>query len=872
MAQRSNTKNYDALGSVFDFIFKEAKKRPDKRKPIKPTGISGEGLLTDALVATLEMPGAFVTNTMVNEFNRMIDIKLGDVVFDDQAKISISSGSIIDILRDPGGYVQKSIDKAKAIRKASRTNFLGEAMDDFLTTAWAYEYGNLEAKQIALARASANEKAESYKVSRAIGQNIRSDSLSNADFMRDRSLELVGRRTFGSAWDTMGYQAKDEFIEQLTKTGSVIKRDPRTGKESAVEDWGTGVENGDVQRYLAQKYGRQEAQNFSRAIHSRNATDKVDLSDPELYRSLEKDYLRSKIGPLQGAPSGSQDEKERKIYEKSLIMINLRNESQMNDLKIAFQKEKDPARKLEIEEAIKDGEIARKLLGDRNNLFARIGRIEGYLDSINGVWGGIAGAPNLVPSILNGDFFDERKNGVFSPVTEGIVGGVKILKAKKSTGRGSAIKNAYNQMGESLYYVTPRSILRTVLFNGEGFAFLLGKQLESIKNFGGLSQDELFKKFNENLSGSDMDNYIRVTVARMRASGISPKDLARIEATLKKSKSLKNLTNIFSLPSKIKSTIENAIKNKLKLYRARFARFLLKNKSLRNWMIKSGAGKLLGTWIAQGGLKTLVRSLVTAIAGAAGTVLTPLGSLIVTAITWVLTDMLMKLAKIFLSLGVLMGLGVIGVFVLIFSGGNKSTKDYNKTTYSYRHVIPGKVETCSAYGYGGENPYIGPTPEIPTCVGGGTIQDAFEMATKYVSETYGTVNTELELIDCPGHYMCASIGWAWCYSADKIYCKASELSGASCQTILDLSIHELLHQIQGGRGCPTDMTEWGADYLSNNGGGYLFKTSSGCLRATQIPLPSSCTQESIINAALCKDRSTDCYKGIASQIISRFCQ
>lgn len=694
MAQRSKKENYDALGAIFDFIFKEAEKKPEKRKPIKPSGISGENLLTDSLFAALEMPGAFVTGTMIDEFNGMLDIKLGGISFNDQGNISFSTGKMIDLLKDPGKYVQKAIDRAKADRKAGQIRFLGEVMDDFLTTAWAHKYGDLEAKEIALARASANEKDESYKVSRAIGQNIRTDpkgTMGNLNFMRDRSLELIGKRTFGPSWDSMSEQEKYDFTERLTNTKDLDK----------------GVESGDVQQYLAQRYGRQEAQNFSRAVHSRNASDIVDLSDSNTYRSLENDYLRGKIGTLSKALPGSADEKKRKIYEKSLLMINLRNENQLNDLKKAYKETNDPAKKLELSNAISDAETARKLLGDRNNLLGGLGRLEGYLNSVNGVWGGLAGAPMLVPSILNGDFFDSGKNTVFCPTQEDTIGGVKIIKAKKATGRGATFKNAYNQMGESLYYVTPRSILRTFLFNGEGFAFLMSKQIESLQNIGGLSQEELFKGFGD-VKG--MDQFVQTTLAKMRASGVSAKDLARIESVLNKSKTLRKLTGLFSIPSQIKGTIEGLVKERIKKFRAGFAKMLLKNPSIRKWMIKSGAQKLLGTWITSGGIKTLIRSLITSAAAAAGVVLTPLGSAVISVLTWIATDLIMKLAKIFLSLGALMALGVLGVGVLLFSGGSRAVKNYNKTTYSYRHAVPDTVKVCSAYGFKPVTPGPGPNP------------------------------------------------------------------------------------------------------------------------------------------------------------------
>ena len=42
-------KKDDTLGQIFDFIFAQQELPPDKRKPIKPTGINGNSELVDAV-------------------------------------------------------------------------------------------------------------------------------------------------------------------------------------------------------------------------------------------------------------------------------------------------------------------------------------------------------------------------------------------------------------------------------------------------------------------------------------------------------------------------------------------------------------------------------------------------------------------------------------------------------------------------------------------------------------------------------------------------------------------------------------------------------------------------------------------------------
>ncbi|NLE31076.1 hypothetical protein GX618_02260, partial [Candidatus Dojkabacteria bacterium] len=153
---------------------------------------------------------------------------------------------------------------------------------------------------------------------------------------------------------------------------------------------------------------------------------------------------------------------------------------------------------------------------------------------------------------------------------------------------------------------------------------------------------------------------------------------------------------------------------------------------------------------------------------------------------------------------------------------------------------------------------------------GDDVYEIFAQAREYVSSNYRPVSTGLELVTCPGHDMCSSIDWAWCYSAGSIFCKGDKLMGTSPQYAYELFVHELIHQIQGWGACNTDMREWGADYLSNNGGNYNFTTPSGCRRATEVNT-SACSGDEAVNAALCWDTSTDCWRSIRSQIINRFC-
>jgi len=215
MPTKGKNDNYDAIGGIIDFILAESEKPPEKRRPVKPpTGVSASSALTDAIFASLEKPGVFISNTLIDEFNSALDVKIAQVdFFGGRGNLKLTTNNLGSWIRDPGGQVQKAINNVKADRKAGRARMVGEAIDDFLTTAWAHKYGDLESKKIALANASANEKAEAYKISRAVGQSVAS-SLSR-DFIDNRTVELLGQKTFGNRWFTMNEQEKLEFSSKL---------------------------------------------------------------------------------------------------------------------------------------------------------------------------------------------------------------------------------------------------------------------------------------------------------------------------------------------------------------------------------------------------------------------------------------------------------------------------------------------------------------------------------------------------------------------------------------------------------------------------------------------------------------------------------
>jgi hypothetical protein len=230
--------------------------------------------------------------------------------------------------------------------------------------------------------------------------------------------------------------------------------------------------------------------------------------------------------------------------------------------------------------------------------------------------------------------------------------------------------------------------------------------------------------------------------------------------------------------------------------------------------------------------------------------------------------------------------GIFGLIILI--GGIGSGKKQSRID-AYSREVPGEIyydQSFTSYGnsdYSGSNDGIyedpfdpnqdwdGDTdaPDIPfDPAAAATLQAIYRQAQNYVGSNYGTVTVPLDVV-YPGDYWYEWLyDWAWCVSTPSgIHCKGDKLSASSPTYVHNLFVHELIHRLQGG--CSLYMSEWGADYLSNNAGGYVFDTAGGCIRATELPT-NSCSSQDKIDAALCKNTGSACFQEI-SRKISGFC-
>lgn len=693
MAKRPNSDNFDALGSVFDFLFDEAKKPPERRKPIVPTGISSDSELTEGIVAALEKPGAFISDTVVSEFNDALDVEMVRFKYGEFGSVKLTSNTLVDFLKDPQAAFDKAVKVQKAIRKTQRVTFLGAMMDDFITSGWAHKYGNLEAQRAVFGANVAN-RYESYKIERAFGQFSGSHaedppsktqgtsvpgkfSPRDLNFMAERSFDLLGNETFGANWGNLSVEEKGAFASMVS--GGVKMSDIDDIKDELRRRYANTIPDIDVR--------------FSNAIgNSFKPQQPIDIFSGKFYKNLETNNLNNRIAD----PNTPEDEK--KIYEKTLYLLQRNKVELRNSIDNIKQSLRNapPDQRQRLRQELKDAKGALRAI-EGHTLFGRIGQIEGYVNSLNTVYGGVLGT-NAVASILNGDLYDKRKNSIFLPVEDKKIGGVEEIFVKK----GSKNKwiDKYNGVLTEAYYFTPRAAFRTFFYNGEGFAYMLNKRLEKIKSlpeFQALANLGIDGNFlDTGFNGKDIDTFVNNLIGNARQN-LTPEQLANLEKLLKSSKNLRKVTTFFSSPYRVKKALTDLFADKVKAARVKVKDWILKNPRVLAWFAKSGANKLLEAWAMKGGLDVFMRSIIGAAASALGITLGPLGTVVANAVAWVATDFAMKAVGQIMVIGKYFLLGLVGLVVLLFTWSASTNKAFFEDNFSYYHVPPGSVVMCSMY-------------------------------------------------------------------------------------------------------------------------------------------------------------------------------
>lgn len=643
-----------ALESIFDFIFEEAKKPPSKVRPVhvKPTGVDTTSEMIDALGSVLANPLLFINEETKEAFKDALDIapvqlKIGERGGSDTFKIKLSD--IGDILDDPGDWADKQFKKLEAIRKMSRAAWAGEEIKGILGRRWASERGL--GTEVERAMQGAGRKG---------GRTTGADY----EYMSTRARDL-GTKYFGGL---TGSETKDDFTrkfgknrgERMFNASKVWKKDPQEA-----------VSREDVYYTLESQSLREKA------------NDSLKSGD----RDKAEEYIKASNFVV-----NSHDERVRKEYLNSQRRLLGTYSQRIDQLKGSSDPDKDQ----KIKEIKKSMNIIKSELSSSRleNWAGGIGKVEGMYYSVKNMYTG----GNLLPSIINGNFFDDNYNAISwlqpSQKDKKIKIGKRELEFHAGKKTGNAMKDAYNSSMNAVYYMSPVTWARS-LTNGEIFAYVghvrreIFKTSDFTKGINGFNM----QKFLEGLEDGD-DTYLKSIAKKLTSD-----QMKKLKKFAKRDKRWGDLAYTFSTLSRAKKAIEDAIQKEImKKFRDNVGKALLK--VIKNQV----ASELIESWVAKGGIKVLVKALVTSVAAALGLIaaaptgpVAPIVSKVIEVVTWVITEIIYQVGKVTIKFSLVLGravvFGMIGVFFLFGSLAFAFLGIFGK----HSHVAPHEVVECEAY-------------------------------------------------------------------------------------------------------------------------------------------------------------------------------
>ncbi len=654
-----------ALGSVLDFIFTESKKKPDKVKPLKVTGVDGTFEYADAITAVLENPLLFVNKTTEGAFKDLVNpdlvrVKVGPGERDD---IRVSLFNVGDILNNRMEFIDKQFARMEQQRKLGRLTWAGQEIGGLIAANWAKNRGL------------------DYDTQRAL-MSMGKQNPANRDLLKS---SWTAGRTKGLA-DKYLAPGGPKITEQMIKSRY---QDEKQAKK------------------MLQKY-----ENWGKKYNSTNLNDRENLNyDEELYRFLESQDLMSKANEARGA-----GDKEKAVgYAKASYFLEANGQPKAMGNYIskqrvtisnykknieALRKSSDPDKKEKIKELEKR---IRDINGDIRDSYSirnarRLGEIEGTWMSVKGLWEYTAGG-ELAGAFVTGDFFDKRKSkaswllptadndGSVKIYVKGKEDPLKVSFLTPKTGENK-FANAYYEKMMSIYYMNPVTWIKS-LGTGEAFAYKLSKLeekftkqiLEELKDYDFAKDFEIGKLFDK-----DSEQYLDFLKTTITAD-----QMKTISKFMKSRNNWANLTRIFSSGKRAKDKIGEFLRDKIKRNIREKVGGWLKAK-----VVGDAAKVLVGQWIAKGSIQALVKGLITSVFAAAGTTLGPIGTFVAGAVSWVATGMIEKMSKPIIKVTTqALVFGIIGIFAMIYLVLAMGIAVFGQ----FSHVAPTQIVSCEP-GYG----------------------------------------------------------------------------------------------------------------------------------------------------------------------------
>lgn len=742
----------EVLGQIFDFIFAQAKKAPDKRRPIKlkPTGVSTSSELTDIVAAALEKPGVFVTDQALSSLNDALSIEFGRMKADEQGenKARFTSSNIIDFFMNPNEFMGKpKVAARKSLKDYAKASFLGRVHQELQANAWAQKYNlDLDAKK-AIRGHFAAENVKEQEAGKALGtfagmQISTSDLNSRKNYIYTRSIDLVGKEMYGrNGWESMNEDKKRAFHAAVGKGDEALSKflvgtywgnmdaDDKGKmvsilKGAKIDDQKMGEANKILAKYGGknrwalnawERYaGLKAAPKYSDIDGKENLTGKslydfdgLNLSDVNVYQTLERRNLLGRIEDLQlyleSHPNLSENEKrnieigiQRLGQTTVLVSGNLDSSSKrILDAQLSFRRMIN-SYKQELNDA--------KRLGDKDKvriLNSKISEVKKGNRELNYMkfWGTIGSWEGKFASVK--DVLGENgENGLKS-----ILDGSFYDKDRNrfalpcATGTASFGRYEFTIKDENREELKIPFASKIDFYRSKGGNGLVGLYNNAMTNLYYWTPKSILRTYLVNGEGFFYRAY---KIAEKKGLGsildwekLASGDKAYIEKL--KTLGLDKLSILL--------VVKNAKLGKLFSWAQR-GRDYVKNwmdvhvyRKLRqgtyNFLVKrlknQEALDMLGKWLGKGGFEVLAKALVTDLLTALGIGVTGgVGSFIAPILSALITDILYDGLKVIIQVVLVVLAGIGGI---IWFGIDSGKKSYDSQAYAYTNYAPGEVVT-----------------------------------------------------------------------------------------------------------------------------------------------------------------------------------
>jgi hypothetical protein len=776
MPQGKQEQYEDAIGSIFDFIFTESQKPPGKTKPLKVTGVDGTSEIVDALAAAVENPALYVNNETMAAFQELADIDLAKIKLDGRGgAVKFNLKDIGKIIKDPDKYIDSQFARAEAIRKSQKMAATGEVMRGVVAGSWAAK------------------KGLDYETRRALAGVGRPQEFSH-DFMKRADKLMETHFTAGTS---------------SVNKGRLIAR---YGKEK-------GERLFNLYKKAESAYTRGAPQDRAKIFSGSDGAfvdEKTSIS--EFYSFLEAENIREKAR-LETDPTKKLDYISAARFVDNISAVG-QVRKYMNDTKKAMKFHRDQLQKLKKSGAPKNVlDKEKKRIKDLRSGYSmaqqyefasKMGTFEGNWNTAKDLF--VDG--NLLPNIINGNFFNEGRNQIkwLQPATKvkrsfsttsglggkkSVKGTVAFLGAKKGSNK---YQQAYYDSMIPLYYLSPVTLLKS-LSTGEVFAYRASVIEKAFKKKMG---DVLGKS----IAGFDMDKFMGEVLngngtgyISSLTGSIAPDLLKKMEKFISQQERWNKLAYNFSAISRLKDTVTKKVKAMIEKRLGGEIKDVIGKKLLKVAFIQKFGKEAIESWMLNGGLNSLVKGVVGAALQAIGfSIAGPIGNAVVTALTWVATEVVMKMTKPVIKIGTKVVIFYVGgcftLAVVLFGAF------FLMVFGRHSHVAPNEIVECEAY------TDLGLTPiedELVCCDG-----EAFSKVQGLPS--YSSIPSQAK------DYFNSYIQTLLTPELAEVYTKAQEETGIPCEIIMGI------HYMEGGMGADSSLYDGGALR-----GGDLLKDAIGAM-------------------------------------------